>query len=533
MTREEPGLIIHGARVYTNDPGQPWADAVAVQGDRIFAVGRDSDLLNLPGRWQRRDGSGLLVLPGLTDSHTHWTWYALSLIQVNLEGIASLEEALAEVAKAAAVKQPGEVIYGSGWNKNLWSGFPTRHDLDRVAPDNPVVLGSKDGHATWVNTRAIERCELDAQTTDPDGGQLLREADGYPSGIFLERAAVYLEPLYESVMPADPRPMYRRSFEEAWRMGLTGIHSCEGRDTLPILQQLEADGQLGLRTYILFPQHDLEAAIGFGLRQGFGPELLKIGSVKAFADGALGPQTAYMLDDYEGRPDYRGIATQSKEQLLELARKATDHSFSLAIHAIGDRANREVLDVYETVLDRSRERGLRHRIEHAQLLQAQDIPRFAQLGVIASVQPLHATSDRYIADRYWGARARYAYAFGSLLRSGARLTLGSDVTVESCDPRLGIYAAVTRKRAEEPEVPAWYPEERLPIEEVIRGYTEGPAYASFRENRLGRVAAGYLADLTILDTDILADPESVLRARVAGTMVGGRLVYAEEGCWLK
>ncbi|HYF79334.1 MAG TPA: amidohydrolase family protein, partial [Symbiobacteriaceae bacterium] len=287
-------------------------------------------------------------------------------------------------------------------------------------------------------------------------------------------------------------------------------------------------GELTVRFLKSIPEHAMEHAIGAGLRTGFGNEWLRVGGIKIFTDGSLGSQTAYMLDGYEDRPDYTGVATHTPESVAEVIRKAVAGNFSVLVHAIGDAANRMVLDAFEEVEEESRRRGLRHRIEHAQLLEEDDVERFAQLGVIASVQPSHAPSDRYIADKFWGDRARLAYAFRSLLQSGARLAMGSDVPVEPLDPLAGIHAAVWRKRLDEPDSQPWYPEQRLTVNEALHGFTMGAAYASGEEAVKGSISPGKLADFVVLTHDISTGAEEALRAaRPRATVVGGRLVYGE------
>lgn len=519
-------LFVNG-RVYTLDPGKPEVTAIAVSGGRITAVGRNQEILDLKGPGDEViDLEGRAALPGFTDSHAHFLSFCERFEEVDLEGAASLEEALRRVREGAAAAPAAAWITGGGWNKNLWGGFPTRLDLDRVVPARPVALSSKDGHALWVNSKALAAAGVTGETADPPNGAIQRGADGEPTGILFEFAQ---ELVYRHVPPRTPEDnarLLRRGIREAHARGLVGVHCPEGAASFRAFQDLRAAGELDFRVFMMIPAEELQAAAAVGLRTGFGDEFLRVGAIKAFADGALGPQTACMIADYEGRPGYRGIPTTTPEAMRELVASATRAGLSMAVHAIGDLANRLVLDAYEAVAGESRARGLRHRIEHAQLLHPDDLPRFAALGVIASVQPIHATSDRYIADRHWGARARLAYAFRSLLNSGARLCFGSDAPVESIDPLKGIYAAVTRKREDEPASEPWYPKERLSVEEAVRGYTDWAAYASYEERRRGTLSPGKLADLVVLSRDIFREPPEVIpETRVLMTVVGGKVVH--------
>lgn len=519
-------LFVNG-RIHTLDPQRPIVGALAAQDGRVVAVGEDHEVLSLKGAADEViDLEGRTALPGFTDSHVHFLSYSERFDEVDLEGVASLEEALRRVATGAAAAPARGWVTGGGWNKNLWDGFPTRGDLDRVVPDRPVALSSKDGHALWVNSKALAVAGVTRTTADPPNGSIQRGGDGEPTGIIFEFAQGLV---YRHVPPrtaADYARLLARGIHEAHALGLVGVHCPEGAEAFRAFQDVRAAGGLDFRVFMMVPDETLPTAIPLGLRTGFGDERLRVGAVKAFADGALGPQTADMLDDYEGRPGYRGIPTTTPEAMKELVATATRNNFSMAVHAIGDRANRLVLDAYEAVLDESRARGLRHRIEHAQLLHPDDLPRFARLGVIASVQPIHATSDRYIADKHWGARARLAYPFRSLLASGARLCFGSDGPVESIDPLKGIYAAVTRKRADEPDSRPWYPEERLTVDEAVRGYTEWAAYASYEERSRGTLSPGKLADLTVLSRHIFDEPPEVIpETRVLMTVVGGKVVH--------
>jgi len=527
-------LVLHHGNVYTMDRAAPRAEAVAIAGDRIAVVGEDAAMLDLLPRGGRAvDLEGRTVVPGFTDAHLHLLSFGLSLGQIDLAGAATLDEALARVAARAGAVPEGQWLVGRGWDHSLWGtcGLPTRHDLDRVAPRHPVRLQHKCGHASWVNTRALELAGITKKTPDPPGGEIEREsASGEPAGILKEEAMALVSRLLDEPSVDEAAEATRAAIPHAHRAGLVGVHTLEGALAFRAFQRLRSAGELRLRTLVTVPKGNLDAAIQTGLRSGFGDQWLRIGGVKIFADGALGSRTAYMLAPYEGESDYCGVSTATPEHLREVVDKAARAGLPAFIHAIGDRANREALDAVEA----SREAGvglhLRHRIEHAQLLDPADVGRFAALGVVASMQPIHATQDMLIADKHWGSRSAGAYAFRSLLDDGAVLAFGSDCPVEDLSPLVGIHAAVTRRRADGSSGPeGWYPEQRLTVEEAVRAYTIGPAYAGGEEVSRGSLAPGKLADLVVLSQDIFAvDPMAILETDVVATLVGGEFVYGQD-----
>jgi hypothetical protein len=482
---------------------------------------------------------GRCVVPGLTDAHLHFRWYAESLDAVDAE-MPTLEQALEKVAEKARRAGPGAWVTGSGWNHNVWAGqtgaggFPTRQHLDRVAPRNPVALKAKSGHAMWVNSMALERAGISGATSDPVGGKIVRESTGdgrTPSGILIENALALVQAAIPALSARELARAMKRAQAALHKGGLTGIHDFDGVLAFQALQEMVASGELTLRVVKGIPRELLDEAIALGLRTGFGGERLSTGALKMFADGALGPQTAWMLNPYEGAPDGGcGIPTLTEDQMTDDIRRANASGISCAVHAIGDAACRAMLNACEKAASSAGGPALgapRNRLEHAQLLHPDDLPRLARLGVIASMQPLHATSDMLIADRHWGARCAGAYAWRSLLQSGARLTFGSDCPVEIPDPLAGIHAAVTRRRADgSPGPEGWRPEQKLTVEEAVRAYTVGAAYAAGRERELGRISPGMLADLTVLDRDIFAiEPHAICETRAIATVVDGVFVH--------
>jgi len=449
---------------------------------------------------------------------------------VNVE-TPTLEEAVARVAARAASLPAGDWVTGSGWNHNVWGNgaLPDFRPLDRAAPRNPVCLEAKNGHALWVNSQALKAAGIGVDTADPEGGQIAHGRDGAPSGVLLENAMRLVQAVIPARTTAELADLMKAAQTAAHAAGLTGVHDFDSTLAFEAFQEMERRGELTLRVVKGIPHEQLAAAISFGVRTGFGSDHLRVGHLKMFADGALGPQTAWMIAPYEGTWSV-GIPRLTPEQAEQDIRRANLAGISCAVHAIGDAACRVVLDAFErAAAGTPGQAGLRNRMEHVQLLHPDDISRFAGLGVIASMQPLHATSDMLIADRHWGSRSREAYAWKALLDSGAALAFGSDCPVEICSPIAGIHAAVTRRRADgSPGPDGWRKEQRITVEQAARAYTLGAAYAAFREHELGSIETGKLADLTVLDRDIftLKDPHEIKDAAVSAVIVGGQLVFS-------
>jgi hypothetical protein len=526
--------VFFGGPIRTLRPDRPLLEAVGVAGGRIVCTGSraevQSRLTTGDGRRPRPvDLKGLALFPGLVDAHTHLGSYGLRLDWVDLDGVASLEEACGIVARAAAGAAPGKWVRGGGWNKNLWPGgrLPTRADLDRAAPGNPVALSSKDGHALWLNSEALRRAGITRDTPDPPGGEIVRDRSGEPTGILKEKAMDLGYRVVEQPSPEEYAACLERAARLANAHGLVGVHDMEGRSSFRACQALAAAGRLSLRVWMYLPAEHLGSLEDVGLEGGFGGLYLTVAGVKAFLDGALGSQTADLLRPYEGGRDH-GLPTMQAEAFTDLVARAVRARLPVAVHAIGDRANRKALDAFEANLGATRAARLRHRIEHAQLVHPDDIPRFGRLGVVASMQPIHAPSDRDMAERYWGARCATAYAWRSLADAGAELAFGSDVPVETLDPIQGLYAAVTRKHPLDPGREAWYPEQALTLPEALWAYTGGAAGAVGAEREMGTIEVGKRADFTVLSDDVLADgfdPEALLQVRVVATVVGGNVVH--------
>lgn len=535
--------VLYGGIVRTLDRERPIAQAIGLNGQYVLATGEDADVRELlASGGEGIDLGGRLVIPGMTDAHVHLSWYADMLNTVALYDTPSQDEAVRRVASKAAETPKGQWVRGRGWAQDDWPdrAFPSASLLDSAVPDHPVYLTARSGHAAWANSAALREGNVTANTDDPPGGEIVRDEAGEPTGLLLEEAMNLVGAVIPSPTPDELADMLVEAIAAAHKVGLTGAHDFDGARCFQALQILKARGILTLRVVKNLPVKTLPHAIEMGLRWGFGDDYLRLGGVKTFADGALGARTAAMLAPYEGEPDNLGIVVTDKEEMIENVRAASAAGLPSTIHAIGDRAVHDVLDVYETVRGEERQWGippekLRHRIEHVQLIHPDDVPRLAQMGIVASMQPIHATSDMLMADRYWGDRADYSYGWRLQLEAGATLAFGSDAPVEPINPLSGIHAAVTRRRPDGSPGPEGWRKEgpdgndaRLSVEEALRGYTEGPAFAAGVEGKLGKLAPEFLADLVVLDRNIFdIDPAGIVEAQPVGVMVGGEWVLRE------
>ncbi len=522
--------LLYNANIHTLNSANPKAKAILIARGRILAAGEKETLEAIAhGKVEKIDMKGKTILPGLTDAHIHIQHYALGLTKIDCE-TKTKAECLRRVAEKVKNTKPNEWVLGHGWTQNEWDGiFPTKEELDAIAPNNPVYLTAKSLHAAWANTAALKLANITNETPNPKDGAIERDASGKATGILLESAMG----LVSSRIPEPTIPEIEEAIERAqsvlWSMGITGVHDFDRRASFMALQSLQLKNKLRLRVCKNIPVESVEEANALGLRTGFGNEWLWIGSVKAFMDGALGPRTAAMLEPYEHEPNNKGILNMDGEELFEHARKAADVGLSMTVHAIGDKANHEVLNAYEQLRDYEKKNHLphlRHRIEHVQIIHPNDAPRLAKLNVIASMQPIHATSDMFAADKLWGKRAKFSYGWRTQLNHGALLAFGSDAPVESPNPFLGLYAAITRRRADgSPSGEGWYPEEKLSLSEALSAYTYGAAYAANAENRLGKLAEHYVADLIVLDEDpFQVQPNDLLKMKPSAVMINGEWV---------
>jgi predicted amidohydrolase YtcJ len=523
-------FILINAHIYTFDPAHPQARGMIIENGIIKALLQEDEMDLGSGHAQRENLQGKIVLPGFTDAHIHLKQYALNLKKINCE-TDTKRECLRRIAERVGETAPETWILGHGWDQNRWEeGYGTREELDKIAPQHPVYLTAKSLHAAWVNTTALAKAHISKHTPDPPGGRLSRDQKGRLTGLLFEKAL----PLVADHIPQPDVQETTRAMRDAqttlWEVGLTGVHDFDRHLSFSALQKLVHNNELKLRVTKHINIQKLDSAIEIGLRSGFGNPMLHLGGIKAFADGALGPQTAAMFAPYQGRKDDRGILLLSEEEIVQKGIRAAQHGLNMAIHAIGDRANREVLNAYGRI--RAYEKShqippLRHRIEHVQVLDPADRDRLSKMDIIASMQPLHATSDMETATRYWGERTRYAYAWRTLLDHHTPLAFGSDAPVESPNPFLGLHAAVTRRKLNgEPGPKGWIPEQRISLIEAMQAYTSGAAYASGREERSGKLSPGYWADLIVLEKDPFSTPvQELATTRPIATMVNGEWVW--------
>ncbi len=500
-------MILENGLVRTMDPQIPTQRALAIAGDRIAGgVGVHESALASP---EVVDLGGRVVVPGLTDSHVHFPTWALAQTEVALDGCRSLEETLARIA--GAPRESGRVIRGYGWRSGDWPGGvdPTAARLDEVTGETPAAMIAKDYHSLWLNSAALALAGGDLEV---EGGVVERDAQGEPTGVLREEAAWRFKDRY-LVVPDDVYvDAMRAGLKLAAERGVTSVHDKDGwLGALRLWQRLERVGALTLRVWQSVPADQVGSLASLGIASGLGSPMLRIGYLKAFMDGTLGSETALMLDG-------SGVRITSGEQLAEIIRAGAASGLPVAVHAIGDGANREALDAFEATRPIWEPLGLRHRVEHAQLLSPEDLPRFASLGIACSVQFSHATSDRDLADRFWAGKTDGAYAFRSLLDSGAVVANGSDAPIEELDPLAGIRAGV-RRTIDARE--AWHPEQAVTVQQAFEATTLAPAWLCGDERRRGRLIPGHASDLVVLDRD----PWDDLDAEVVATMVAGRWVH--------
>ena len=527
-------LLLLNAHVITMNPSQPEMQAIAVQGDRIAWVGSDSKARQLFASASRAiDLHGATVLPGLIDAHVHLVSLGQSLLRLNLKDVGDEAEAIARVKERVASAAPNEWILGWGWDEGRWaSHYPTNRALSDVSPNNPVFLVGLHGFAAWANEKALQLAGITKETKDPENGKILRdEKSGEPTGILLNRAQTLVETHIPPMTLEQTKKAVELAARECVRNGLTSVHDARVSPImLNAFRDLIREDRLPLRIYAILDGADRVLVNEWLARE---PELdprhrLTIRSFKLFADGALGSRGAALLQPYSDAPQLKGVITTPEAELYQLTRRSLEKGFQVCTHAIGDAANRMTLDAYARALGEfPQARDPRLRIEHAQLLAPTDIPRFTKLGVIPSMQPTHATSDMTWAEQRVGPqRIKGAYAWRSLLVTGVHLPLSSDFPGETLNPFYGIYAAVTRQDPSGNPAGGWYPEQRLTLNEALRGYTIEAAYAEFEEQAKGSIETGRLADFTVISRDInrLAAKE-ILSIHVLKTFIGGKLVY--------
>ena len=526
-------LAIVNARIWTGDRRRPWADAVLVRGDRIEAVGSSAEIRKrIRPDIRTIDAHGMMVTPGFIDAHVHFLDGGFALSSVQLRNATSKAEFIRRIKAFAATVPPGTWILNGDWDHTSWGGeLPERSWIDSVTPDHPVWINRLDGHMNLANTLALRAAKITRDTKDVDGGLIVRDAQGEPTGILKDNAM----DLMSGAVP-DPSPaMSLRALDSAMTYvaarGVTSVDHMGGWGDLAIFERAHAMGALRTRIAVAVPLSTWARLRDTVAARGHGDAWLRIGGLKGFVDGSLGSHTAAMLQPFSDAPNDRGLFVTTPADLYRWTAGADKAGLQVMVHAIGDSAIRTQLDIYQRVEREDGKRDRRFRIEHAQHIAPADMPRFAALGVIASMQPYHAIDDGRWAEAVIGPeRAKGTYAFRSLLDAGTTLAFGSDWFVAPATPLEGIYAAVTRRTLDDRHPDGWVPAQKITVQEALRAYTNGGAYAGFREKELGMLAPGMLADLVLIDRDLThIPPETIRDARIMLTMVGGRVVYDRDG----
>jgi predicted amidohydrolase YtcJ len=521
-------LVIVNARVWTGDARRPWAEAVAVSGDSIAAVGSSAEIRKRAGLARVIDAKGGLLVPGFVDAHVHFLEGGFRLASVQLRDARTPQEFVRRIAEFAAKLAPGTWITGGDWDHEQWGGvLPERSWIDSVTPANPVWINRLDGHMALANSAALRAAGVTRSTKDVPGGSIVRTASGEPTGILKDNAQV----LVQRVVPPPSPEQEDRALEAAMSyvlsLGVTTVHNMGHWEELAVFRRAQREGRLRVRIYAAVPLSSWERLRDTVAAQGMGDRWLRIGALKGFVDGSLGSHTAAMFDPYSDAPSDRGLLVNRLEDLYAWISGADRSGLQVMVHAIGDRAIAAQLDIFERVARENGPRDRRFRIEHAQHIRPADLARFARLQVIASMQPYHAIDDGRWAEKVIGPeRAKSSYAFRSLLDSGAVLAFGSDWFVAPPSPLLGVYAAVTRRTLDGRHPDGWVPEQKITVEEALRSYTVGGAYAGFEEGIKGTIEPGKLADLALVDRDITRiAPEEIGNAKVVLTIVGGKIAY--------
>ena len=502
-----------------------------MEGDAIAWVGPTTEA-DLDGV-RSIDVTGAMIIPGLVDAHAHLSGLGQALENVDLVGTTSYEEVVRRLQEMAATLPAGEWIRGRGWDQNDWDEqvFPTRESLDRAIPDHPVAAARIDGHALLANTRALELAGIDDSTPDPEGGTILRDRGGRATGVFVDNAMGLIERVIPQGTREDHKRQLERAVQTAAAAGLTGVHDAGvSQETVDILLELAAEGRLPIRVYGMLSDDDALLARWYerGPLIGGGGDRVTVRSIKLYADGALGSRGAALHEPYTDAPDQTGLLVSPPDHIASVATAARAHGFQVGTHAIGDRGSSIVIDAYE---DAGAEPDDRFRIEHLQVVRLEDLDRVRAMGVIASMQPTHATSDMPWAEQRLGPeRIKGGYAWRSVLETGIPLAFGSDFPVEEVSPFLGLHAAATRQDLAGHPPGGWTPREKVSVREAIHGFTEGAAYAEFAEDRRGRLEPGMQADFVVLDRNLLEiAPRDIPRTRVIFTVTGGEIVYENPG----
>ena len=526
----DPTLAIVNARIWTGDPRRPWVDAIAASADRLVAVGSSAEVRKLATASTRIiDAHGMMVVPGFIDSHVHFLDGGFGLASVQLRDARTPQEFVRRIAEYARTIPAGTWITNGDWDHEQWGGeLPRRDWIDSVTPNNPVWINRLDGHMALANGATLRAAGITSATRDVPGGTIVRDEHGEPTGILKDNA----QSLVDRAIPDRTPEQEDRALDAAMRYvagnGVTSVHNMGSWNDLAVFERAHAAGRLITRIYAAVPLSTWERLRDTVHARGRGDAWLSIGGLKGFVDGSLGSHTAAMLQPFSDAPNDTGLFVNSPDDLYRWTSGADKAGLNVIVHAIGDRAIRTQLDIYERVEHENGPRDRRFRIEHAQHIAPPDLPRFARLGVIASMQPYHAIDDGRWAEKVIGhERGKTTYAFRSLLDAGTRLAFGSDWFVAPATPLEGIYAAVTRRTLDGAHPNGWYPEQKIGVEDALRAYTSGGAYASFDERDKGVLAPGKLADFVMIDRDITrVPPEMIREARVMMTVVGGKIVHS-------
>jgi predicted amidohydrolase YtcJ len=529
-------LNLTNGKVWTGDPGRPWAEAVAVRGDKIFAVGTTAEVRRLAPSENSVDLGGALVLPGFIDSHTHFLAGGFALKSIQLREARSREDFVARIAAKARELGKGAWVVNGDWDHQQFSPpeLPCKDWIDAVTPDNPVCVNRLDGHMILANSRALEIAGITKDTPTPDGGEIIKDpVTGEPTGILKDTAMDLVYAMIPEPSFAEKLEAAETSLRHAAENGVTSVHEMADAASFEVYEELARRNRLSARVHVYIPIAEVGTLARLKLKSPFGSPYLKLAGLKGFMDGSLGSATAYFFEPYTDNPGTSGLLHGQmfppgimEERIMEADRAG----LQLAIHAIGDRANSMLLDLYEKAVAANGPRDRRWRVEHAQHLRPADIARFGRLGLVAAVQPYHLIDDgRWAEAKIGPERARTTYAFNSLRRAGATLAFGSDWTVAPLSPILGIYAAVTRRTLDGKKPGGWIPEEKVSVEEAVRAYTINGAWVEFAELVKGTIEAGKLADMVVLDRDIFTiPPEEIGGVRVRMTVFDGKIVYGKD-----
>lgn len=546
-TKKEPAdLVLMNGKIVTVDDKKPEVQALAVRGDVIVALGNDKRIKSyISQATQVIDLKGNLAIPGFIDAHGHFTGLGSSKMRLDFMHVKDWDEVISMVKKAVQKAQPGEWILGRGWHQEKWDkipepnvdGLPFHHLLSKISPDNPVLLSHASGHSSFANAKAMELASVTKKTLNPPGGEIVKDSAGNPIGVFRETAqrllhrpfSDYQEKRTTEQIKAEQRQEVELAIEECLKKGVTSFHDAGSPfETIDLFKEFAKEGKLRMRLWVMIRDSNerLNQRLPGYRIIGMGENHLTVKAIKRSIDGALGPHGAWLLKPYEDLPSSTGLNTSTVESVKETARIAIENDFQLCVHAIGDRANQETLNIFEEAFKAHPDKkDLRWRIEHSQHLHPDDIPRFGQLGVIASMQGIHCTSDGpYVLKRLGERRAEEgAYVWQKLMKSGVIICNGTDVPVEDIDPIACFYATVTRKMK---DGTVFYPEQRMSRKEALRSYTYNCAYAAFQEDKLGSLSPGKLADIVVLSKDIMTAPEDeILNTQILYTIVGGKVMY--------